>query len=222
MITISRQTARRTLMPSLAKVFRRVRSARTCLTRTARVNAHQLSTSVCSFIGEFGNERRPSGIINTLGEHSTSQAFDIQIFNYNQTIFVDHPTRNLMVKVRALVSDVGVYSLKQLYRFPARVRTFLSPRYFALCFAESLLRFAVVAWIVNFRSVAQVANVASPTSTPTLSMQTGKGCASTQAEKHAYQRPASRLIVRVLTLPSTARCTLILTLPIFERINLEP
>src|SRR5881396_1887391 len=35
-------------------------------------------------------------------------------------------------------------------------------------------------------------------------------------EKHAYQHPASRRIVKVLISPSMSRCCLILMLPIFE------
>ncbi len=142
-------------MPALAQRLRRACSAETGLRRAARVNAHQLSTSVFSFVGEFGDERRPSGIIDTLGKPSTSQAFKVQIFDGNRAVAVDDATTNLVLKVRTLIKDVLVCALQKLHGFPATVRAFLASRYFALCNSQLLLRFPVVARIINLSSIRE-------------------------------------------------------------------
>ncbi len=153
MVSIRRQSASRTLMPALAQRLGCVRSTKTSLTRTTSVHLNQAATSVFSFVRDFIEKGRPSGIIDTLGKHPACKSFDVQIFDGYHAIIVDQPTRNLVVKVRPLIMDVRVRSLQKLYGFPATMRTFLSSGNLTLCLAEFCLCLTVVAWIVNLRSI---------------------------------------------------------------------
>jgi hypothetical protein len=44
---------------------------------------------------------------------------DVQVFDRDQAVAVDQPTRELMVRVRPLVADVGLRGLAQSRRFAA-------------------------------------------------------------------------------------------------------
>src|SRR2546427_722740 len=112
MISRSRQTALITQMPTLAQRFGYTRSTETSLRCAARIHFHQHAPSFFRFVRELVEERRPSGIIDGLGEHARRQAFDVQIFDRDQTTALNYKTRGLVVKVSALVSDVRVRALQ--------------------------------------------------------------------------------------------------------------
>ena len=59
-------------MPTLTQCLGDGCATETGLARAARVNVHQLSTSFCRFVDQLGDERRPSGIIDGLGEKSAT------------------------------------------------------------------------------------------------------------------------------------------------------
>src|SRR5439155_1034010 len=90
----------------------------------------------------------------------------------------------------------------------------LSPaRDFSLCYRQPLaarLPYRGLAISVPSESVAKAE---SPTSMPTDAALEGSGADSHSTEKHADQRPASRLSVTVLIAPSTGRCSFTLTCP---------
>lgn len=155
MITICGQATPRTLMPALAEGFRRVRSAGACLTRATRVNLHELSASVFSFVGNQVEKGSPSGIPDRLRQHSTGKSLDVQIFDGNQAVIINQPTTNLVVKVCALVANVKVRALQKLNGFTSVIATFLSSGNLALCASQFRLGFSVPVWIVNLYSVAQ-------------------------------------------------------------------
>jgi (4-(4-[2-(gamma-L-glutamylamino)ethyl]phenoxymethyl)furan-2-yl)methanamine synthase len=69
-------------MPSISELLNSDASALgTFLTRTARIDLDDLTTSVRSFVVEHRDELCSRGIINVLGVHSTRQALDVEAFD---------------------------------------------------------------------------------------------------------------------------------------------
>ena len=99
-------------MPSLAKSLRIRRSAYASLRRSTGVDFHQHATSFRRFVRELLGERRPSGVIHGLGQHSTSQAFYVQLFNHNQPEHCNQRPGHLMREIRSLIAYVSVSALQ--------------------------------------------------------------------------------------------------------------
>jgi hypothetical protein len=99
-------------MPSLAQCLRIRRSAHASLRRSTRVNLHQRTTSFCRFVHELCGESRPSGVINRLGQHSTSQALHVQLFNHYQPEHHNQRPGNLVREIRSLVAHMRVSALQ--------------------------------------------------------------------------------------------------------------
>lgn len=129
MVTIRRQPTRQTQMPPLAECLSDFCPAGACLARTARINFHQQPTSIFRFVGKLGDERRPSGVVNTLGKPPLGQPLYIQILNSDQPVFVDQRATQFVMKVAALVADSDMRSLKYLDRLTPSARTLLATRH---------------------------------------------------------------------------------------------
>lgn len=140
-------------MPSLAQILRYVRAADACLRCSASVNLHQDAPSVLSFVRNLADECRPRGIIDTHGKHPPRQAFNVQLLDGDQTMIIDQPTSNLMVKVGPLVANVRVNPLQKLEGLAAATAPLLTPRHFALRTAEFLLRLPVPARVIYLSTV---------------------------------------------------------------------
>src|SRR5215831_5496781 len=112
MIARNRQSANLTIMPSLAQCLRIWRSTHASLRRSTRVYFQQHTTSLFRFVRELGDERRPSGVINGLGEHSSRHALYIQLFDYDQPEQSDQHSRHLVREVCALVTHMRVGALQ--------------------------------------------------------------------------------------------------------------
>ena len=108
MITRNRQSANLTIMPSLAQCLRIRRSTHASLRRSTRVYFQQHTTSLRRFVSELGDERRPSGVINRLSEHSCRQALDIQVLDNDQSKYNNQSPGNFVREIRSLVAHVGV------------------------------------------------------------------------------------------------------------------
>ena len=81
-IPVHAQTAFRAIMPTVTQRFRNhSAAARTSLGGVARIDFLDPATSVCSFVAENIEEATPGGIVNRLGQTSSCQPFDIQIFD---------------------------------------------------------------------------------------------------------------------------------------------
>jgi hypothetical protein len=100
------------MMPTLAQCLRIRRSAHASLRRTTRVNLHQRTTSFCRFVHELCGESRPSGVTNGLGQHSTSQALHVQLFNHYQPEHHNERPGYLVREVRSLVAHMRVSALQ--------------------------------------------------------------------------------------------------------------
>lgn len=140
-------------MHTLTQIFRNIRAAAATHLRCAVwVHSKELSTSVCSFVGNLIKEHSPSSIIDRLGEPSTCQAFEVQIFDRYQAIVRNNPLTDFVMKVASLIANMRVSALQELNSFAATMTAFLSSGYFALCLSESCLRFFEVARILYLKT----------------------------------------------------------------------
>lgn len=156
MISLGRQTTRRALVPPLAKRLRHACPAETSLRCTRRIDLNKLSTGPFCLVASEVEELSPSSIRNTFGKAVIpDHARNIQILDSNQAVIVDKPTADIMVEVYALLCNMRVRSLKQLHSLTPAIRTFLSSGYLALSNAKFLLRFPVIARIVNLCSIGK-------------------------------------------------------------------
>src|SRR5712691_6215867 len=149
MITCRRQPACLTLMPALAQCFGDWYATETCLARPARVHVHQLPASFCRFVGQFADERRPSGIVDGLRQHPAGQSLDVQVFHRNHAIGVDQGAGRFAVEVRPLVLYVCMSLLQEEHGLPAVTSPALTPGDTPLGNPKDPLGLAVATWVRN-------------------------------------------------------------------------
>ena len=155
MVTALRQATILTLMPALSQSLQYARPAGACLARAEWILSNKSPASIFRFVGNHAQELSPSGIVNTFSEHPSRQAFDIQIFNCDNSEVINQPATNLVMKVSTLIGDVLMNLAKQDHSFATTVRAFLSTSYFALSASQFRLRFSIPARVRNLRAVAQ-------------------------------------------------------------------
>jgi hypothetical protein len=114
-----------------------------------------LPTSFRRFVGNLFEEHSPPAITYRPGEHPRRESFDVQIFDGDQSVVIDQPTADLVVKVGALTPDVRVRLSQKQDGLPAAAGAFFSASYFALCASQPRPRFSVVARVLYFRAVAR-------------------------------------------------------------------
>jgi hypothetical protein len=119
------------------------------LTCTSGINSHQQPTSFFRFVSQHLEKVRPPGIVDGLSEHPPGQSFDVEIFDGNQPKVVDQSTRHFVVKIRTLIKNVRVNTLKYLNRFAPAVRSFLTPRHTPLGYTQFRLGASIPTWIVD-------------------------------------------------------------------------
>src|SRR5262249_18109812 len=155
MITRDRQSTTLTVMPSLAQCLRIGCPTYASLRRPARVYFHQRTTSLFRFVRELGDERRPSGVINGLGEHSGRQPLDIQLFDD------DHPEKNdqcpgyLVREIFPLIAHVGMRSLQFPDGFLPVITAALATCDLALRTAKSRLSAFKIPGVFDLRPVRE-------------------------------------------------------------------
>src|SRR5262245_33124647 len=162
MITRDRQSANLTVMPTLAQCFRIRRSTHASLRRAARVNLHQRTTSFCRFVHELCGESRPSGVINRLGQHSTSQALHVQLLNHYQPEHHNQRPGCLVREIRSLVAHVGVSALQLSNGFLPVITASLAAGNLALRSPQRGLGFLVVSWVFNLGPVRERSESSKP------------------------------------------------------------
>src|SRR5262245_10718703 len=155
MIAWNRQSTTLTVMPSLAQCLRIRRSTHASLRRPIGRRFHQLTTSLCRFVRELCDERRPPGVINRLGQHSCGQALYIQLFNGYQAEQHDQRSRHLMREVCALVAHMRVDALQVSNGFLSITTAAFTASNLTLRPPESGLGFFVVSGVFNLGSIRQ-------------------------------------------------------------------
>jgi hypothetical protein len=142
-------------VPTLTQCLRDGCATATGLTRAVRVDVHQLPTSFCRFVGQWSDERRPSGIVDGLGEHAAGQPLDVHILDSDHAIGVDQGVGDLVLKVRSLVLDLGVSLWEQEHGFSAILSPALSASHTALCTSQGCLAPLVAARVVDLCAIGE-------------------------------------------------------------------
>src|SRR5262252_893529 len=155
MITSNRQSANLTIMPSLAQCLRIRRSTHASLRRSTRVYFQQHTTSLRRFVSELGDERRPSGVINRLSEHSCRQALNIQVLYNDQSKENNQSPGNFVREIRSLVAHVGVSALQVSHGFLSVITAALTASDLALRPPQRGLSFFVISGIFDLGSVRE-------------------------------------------------------------------
>lgn len=122
---------------------------------TSWINFHEHTSGTLSLVREHEKKVGPSGIVDGLTQIPTSKTFDVQVFDYYQTISVDNLTRLLVMKILSLVADVVIKPLKQQDCFTSAARSFLPASYATLQPSQFRFSYAEPARVVDFSSVAQ-------------------------------------------------------------------
>src|SRR5262245_12665272 len=155
MIAWNRQSTALTVMPSLAQCLRIRRSAHASLRRPIGGHFHQLTTSLCRFVRELCDERRPPGVINRFGQHSSGQSLYIQLFNGYQPKHRDQCSRQLVREVCALAAHMRVGALQVSNGFLSVITAAFTASNFTLRPPESGLGFFVVSGVFNLGPIRQ-------------------------------------------------------------------
>ena len=156
MIAPLRQTTTRTRMPTLRRRLRYSLPADAGLACAAWVNLDKHTPGALSLVRKFIQETTPSDIVDGLGQHAAGHAFDIEVFHGDHAVVIHQGSGDFVVKVVALILDVGMLTRQNCNGLtPAMGPLVGSPSNPALSHAQSSLRFAVEARVVDFRSVAQ-------------------------------------------------------------------
>src|SRR5208283_138910 len=136
MITTSRQSANRAIVPAIRQGLRHARAARAGLRRATRVDLDKLPTGAFCLVREHRTELSPSRVVNRLRQHSASETLHVQIFDRDQTVLVDQLARELVLEVPALIADVDMRPLQQPDGFTSPVTALLPPCHFPLSAAQ--------------------------------------------------------------------------------------
>lgn len=73
---------------------------------SSRIDHHDLTASVCSFVGDQSSQLSPRGVVHMLRQHSASEALNVQIFNRNTPEAVDELAALFVQEVSAARRNV--------------------------------------------------------------------------------------------------------------------
>lgn len=83
---------------------------RAFLRSPARIDFLRQATSICSFVVRERDDLRPRGVMHMLGEHTSRQALDVEIFECDLAETVDQIAAELVAEIPAAIADTGVVS----------------------------------------------------------------------------------------------------------------
>ncbi len=116
----------------------------------ARIDSHDLMSSICSFGFKDGEKRAPTGITDGFGQRLIFEhATDVQVLNDDMVIMISVLLGRLEVKITALTRDLEMGLCHVLGRFPASVAALFAPAQGPLLASEGLLRAAIIARVRN-------------------------------------------------------------------------
>src|SRR5919204_1051100 len=115
MISRDRQSARSAVMPALPQAFRDGRTAGAFLRRAWGVDLDSHSRSLYRFREENDQEHPPADIMHRFGQHAAGESFDVEVFNGNQPVAIHQHASGFVMKIPALVGDMRMRLLQELY-----------------------------------------------------------------------------------------------------------
>jgi len=147
---------------------------------------------------KFSKECRPSCIVYRFSQPATGQTFYVQVFDKNYSVAVDDLSRQLVLKIVALVENFAVNPGDQTNRFLQRFENFSRRATRPWARRRRFCAFWNKRGLPIPRPSLRVTNDNSPTSRPTALSFAGSGSGSTMQLKQACHMPFSRLRLRVL------------------------
>lgn len=122
---------------------------------SSRINRHDLTTSICSFVGDHRSQLRPRGVVHMLRQHTTGEALDVQIFNRDAAETVDQIAGEFVQHVTTARRDVRLMLGESDPTFAPRLRPSLAAGEGALQTAQSRGVALGNVWASNHLAVAQ-------------------------------------------------------------------
>lgn len=148
------KTAYWTMMPSIGQLFMNgCSTSTTSLTRSARVDFNQLSTSIFSFVRKHNKEHSPRYIVHGFGEHSPCHSLNVQVFYTYYIIGLDNFSSYFMQKIITLVPDCFVLFCQQPNSLFSIGATLLFPGNTTMKNPEPILTSFVIPVVVNKSAV---------------------------------------------------------------------
>ena len=141
-------------MLTIRKPFGICFSTRATLARSTRIDRRKPSPGAFGLVQKFSKECRPSCIVYRFSQPATGQTFYVQVFDKKDSVVVDDLSRQLVLKIVALVENFAVNLGYQANRFLPAFRELLSTGYPTLGSTKTLLRFFEQTRITNSPSVA--------------------------------------------------------------------
>jgi len=81
-------------------------------------NDHQeLSSGTFSLVRQFEKKCRPTRVVHRFRQHASAQAFHLQVFDNDYSVFLDDLPRQLVFKIISLVENPAVNLRYQTYGF---------------------------------------------------------------------------------------------------------
>ena len=156
MIATSRQSASVAIVPTIREGFAHGRATYARLACAPRINLHYSPASILRFVGEHRDEHRPTGIVNGLRQHSSSEALHVQILDRDQPVLVDQITGNLVLEVAPLVANMNVGALEKHDGLTSSVAPLvLPPRDFPLSAPQPRLGVSIVPRVLNLAAICE-------------------------------------------------------------------
>lgn len=138
-ISVNDQPAGRTGVNTVSKSLRNIRQGSTSgayLRGPVGVNLNQHAPGFFHLVGELGQERTPSCIIDRLRQHTSGQSADIQVLDSDKPVAISKSAAELMLEVRSLIPNMNMNLLKESDRLPAAYSALLAPGNFPLTAPE--------------------------------------------------------------------------------------
>jgi hypothetical protein len=135
-----------------------------------RVDSHVSSASFFRFAGQFAEKRRPTGVMNALGQTMVvNHPIDVEVFDTDETIGVDNTTAPLMGEVIPFEGDALMHTGNRFAMLAPLWCAFRQFGVLTLDFGQGFLFLAEKARVVNFLPIGEGSKRLQPHVNPDLS-----------------------------------------------------
>ncbi len=155
MVTGSDKSANNAHMLSVGKPLRDCCSTQTSLAGTRWVHSNVLAPGTLSLVRKRSKKTTPPHVMNRLGEHTVSQAFNVECLYGNGSVLLNETVGQLVLKILPLIRHMLVNLRKDLNGLMTTIGTFLPSCYSTLRYPQSSLCLAIPTWILNRRTIGQ-------------------------------------------------------------------
>src|SRR5437773_9947372 len=104
-------------MLSIVEPFGVWRSTRTTLAGSMGNDHQELSSGTFSLVRQCEKKCRPTRVVHRFRQHASAQAFHLQVFDNDYSVFLDVLSRQLVFKIISLVENHSLNLRSQTYVF---------------------------------------------------------------------------------------------------------